>query len=342
MSPISRRLPILLALLAALAVAFAACGGGSSQDPAQVLDETFGASKPVKSGKLDLDLNVAIKGRSSAAQAGPIAVKLSGPFQSHGSASLPAFNFAFSVAAAGRSVQAGAVSTGTSGYVVVRGQAYQLSPAEFAQFKQGYEQSARRTRRPAQPLSALGIDPRRWIRNAETKDNEDIGGTDTVHVSAQVNIPKLLADVSRVAQSAGQAAGGQGRQLTQRLTPAQQLRLARAVRSARIDVYSGADDKTLRRLTVTLDLAGQAGSSSSGGTVALTLTLSDLNQPQQIAAPANAKPLSDLTSTLQQGLGGLGGTGGAASGAGAYEQCLAQAQGDIAKQQQCASLLGGQ
>lgn len=331
-----RRLLLLFAVLPALAAGLAACGEGSDEDPTKVLNETFGTSRPVKSAKLDLDLDIAVRGTGAGAQAGPISLKLSGPFQTRGRASLPAFDFDVRLAAGGRSVDLGAISTGTAGYVVYQGQAYQLSDQAFAQFRAGFRQTAsQRSGQRDRPLSAFGVDPRRWIRGAETKGTEDIGGTETVHVSARVNVPRMLEDVSKIAERAGGAAGAQGRQVAQQLSPAQRVQLARSVRSARIDVYSGVDDKSLRRLVVTLDLAGRTGSGATGSRVAFALTLSELNEQQTVSAPKNAKPLSDLTNALQGG-----GAGGQAEGGSAYEQCLARAGGDIAKQQQCAALLG--
>ena len=132
-------------------------------------------------------------------------------------------------------------------------------------------------------------------------------------------------------------------------------------------MWTGADDKTLRKLQVDLNIAGTGGRS---GTLTFTLEIDDLNQNQTINAPANAKPFTDL----QQQLGGLGlggALGGAGAGAGAtgtptapptgsgssgsgsggsspsaaqqkvqrYAQCLQAANGDAAKAQQCATLL---
>ena len=90
---------------------------------------------------------------------------------------------------------------------------------------------------------------------------------------------------------------------------------------------------------------------------------SDLNQPQTITAPTTVRPFSEFQSKLSdvrpgapgRGLRALGG-GAAAAAARApaaararargpstsvqkYSQCIAEADGDVAKMQKCASLL---
>ena len=97
------------------------------------------------------------------------------------------------------------------------------------------------------------------------------------------------------------------------------------------------------------------------------MTLNDVNQPQTISAPSNAKPLSDLQSQLGAlgALGGLSGAGssipsipstGSPSGSSSsglpstpsssssqkYIQCALQAQGNQAAINKCAAEFLGQ
>ena len=68
---------VLLAALAALATAFAACGSSdsSSEDPQQVIDNA--TLEGVESGSLDLSLAIESEGK----EGGNVDVSLSGPFQ---------------------------------------------------------------------------------------------------------------------------------------------------------------------------------------------------------------------------------------------------------------------
>ena len=108
------------------------------------------------------------------------------------------------------------------------------------------------------------------------------------------------------------------------------------------------------------------GSGPKSVQVAFSLTLTDLNKPQTITAPANPKPLSELLGQLGGLLGGAGGggagalggllggaSGGSSGGSGGsaapsasqaakvqkYAQCIKDAGGDVTKAQQCAALL---
>jgi hypothetical protein len=79
-----------------------------------------------------------------------------------------------------------------------------------------------------------------------------------------------------------------------------------------------------------------------------SLTFSDLNEKQEIAAPSDTKPLSELLQQFGVNLGGLGSSGSGASGAGGggasnaqsqrYLDCLRKAQGS-SEIQNCAKLL---
>ena len=99
-------------------------------------------------------------------------------------------------------------------------------------------------------------------------------------------------------------------------------------------------------MVVALSLAAQ----NQTADVKLDFQLLDLNQSQDIQAPANAKPFNDLMSKLNGlGLGGLGSLGGgSSSGSGSagnaqnlekYSQCIQDAKGDNSKIAKCADLL---
>ena len=118
--------------------------------------------------------------------------------------------------------------------------------------------------------------------------------------------------------------------------------LASAVKSAHVDLYVG-DDHIVRRITLQLTIVPPAGSGSGPKEVDLNfdLTLSDVNQPQTIEAPSEAKPLNDLFRQLGvnplsllgnngglnlNGLSGAGGAGGA-GGIGSLLQGISGATG---------------
>jgi hypothetical protein len=351
---------VALALALVAALTLAACGGGGG-DATKVLNQTFSGSKKVRSGQLDLALRIDAKGASQLG--GPVTIKLSGPFESQGAGTLPKFDFELALnASASRNFSAGAISTGDQGFLKLKGQAYQVPPNVFASFKQGYEQAQKQGQQKSQnrSLSSFGVDPRQWLKDSKVEGDADVEGTSTTHVSAKVDVPKLLDDVNRILAKAGQLGLAQGRQLPSGITPQQRQAIQKAIKDTKFDLYSGKDDHVLRRLVVKLTFEVPKGARSqanglSGGDLTFDLTLAKLNQPQTIAAPTSSRPFSELSGQLRAALGtSAGGSGGATTAPGGttttpsgnanaqrYLQCLQQAGGDVGKAQKCAALLNG-
>jgi hypothetical protein len=135
-----------------------------------------------------------------------------------------------------------------------------------------------------------------------------------------------------------------------RLTDAQRKQIVEAVKDPRVEIYTGTEDKILRRMVV--DVGVDDAASETSGTLAFDASITDLNEDQEISGPENAKPFDQL---LEQ-FGGLAALGAAASGGGGssgssnggsaadlekYSDCLTQAGEDVAKARKCAELLAG-
>lgn len=364
----SRRSTALAAVLAVLAAGLiAACGSSGSGKQAtastpvnQLLRDTFSGSKKVTSGKLSLALDVAVKGGTTTAS-GPVHMRLSGPFESQGDAKLPKFAMAASLQGGGQSFQAGATSTGDKGFVAFQGTNYAVSAPIFQQFRTGYEQAQRKARdqrNGGTSLATLGIDPRRWLKDARNAGDAKVGDTDTIRITGAVDVPKLLDDLDAALAKASALGVQGGQQLPQRLTPAQKQEAIKAIKHVDVEIFTGKDDRMLRRMLVKLGL--QQGAEASD--VAFDLTLTDVNQGQDIAAPANARPFDELASKLGGLNSLLGGAaaGGSASGSGSgsspgsspsgsaagadalknFSDCVEKAGQDQAKARKCADLLG--
>jgi hypothetical protein len=362
-------------LAVAVAVGLAACGGGD--DANKLLRETFSGKKNVRSANLDLGLTLNAQGSSQLS--GPVQIRLSGPFQSQGAGNVPKFDFNLLLNASQVNVNAGAVSTGDRGYLKLRGAAYALPPNIFNAFKQSFVNAQSQQNGRNQSLRAYGINPLDWVKDAKVKDDEDVAGAPTKHISAGIKVGKLLTDVNRLLQKAGSLGVSQTRQLPSSITPQQQKRVEQAIKGASFDVWTGKDDRILRRMNVKLSFDVPPGQQQGtgglkSGNLALNLQLANLNQSQTISAPGNARPFAELSRQLR-GLGALGalsgasgaGSGGASGGSSGgapgaspgspgaapgppggagssaaaqrYLQCVQRAGGDVAKAQKCASLL---
>ena len=86
-----------------------------------------------------------------------------------------------------------------------------------------------------------------------------------MHVSGTADVPKLVADLSEVAQRTGQAATARSGALAG---------LEDSVSTATIDVYAATDDDSLRKFDVGLVLADPRGGSGEV-TVTLSIGISD-------------------------------------------------------------------
>jgi hypothetical protein len=364
-----------LALVVLASLVLAACGssnGGASGSPSTLLNQTFTGTHKVTSGVLNLTLTIDPSGSSTLN--GPITISFGGPFQTRGAGKLPESNFTVSASALGRNASLGILSTGTSGYVTLQGTSYQMPQATFQKLESSFAQlaSSAGTSQGSSSLAKLGIRPLRWLTHPTTVGTETVGGAQTTHIHAGINVPALLNDLNTFLEKASSASNVSGAaQLKSGLSPATRQKIAAAVRNPSFDVWTGTSDKTVRRLTIalTLPVTGSLSTQLGGvksADIGLTVQYAHLNQPQKITAPTVVRPYSEFQSKVSsfiQGLQGAaagvlgngsssasggsssggatpGGSGSSSSSVTKYGQCIQQANGDVAKMQKCASLLG--
>jgi uncharacterized membrane protein YgcG len=348
---------ILLTILCLMALGLAACGGdevSKSTDVNKLLTDTFTGKKDIKSGKFELAVKVDVKGAQQFS--GPINLTLKGPFESQGDAKMPKFDIDAAFDGAGQSLKAGVMTTGEKGYVNFNGTEYAVSDEIFKQFKTSFENAAKQNGGQNQSLSSLGINPRNWLTNAKNAGEEKVGDTDTIKITGDVDVNKLLDDVNTALQKAG-SLGLQGQaQLPTKLTDEQKQTVAKAVKGLKVDIYTGKEDTTLRRLKIVFSLSDPTGKEAGSAAVDFDLKLLDLNEGQEFKEPENAKPFDQLLQSLGGlGLGGLGGMGGGSGGSGGsgssgssgdssknleeYTKCIEDAGNDLQKAQKCAEIL---
>jgi hypothetical protein len=365
---------LLGALVAALAVA--ACGSsssgsgsGSSSGSAQsLLKQTFSSGHTVKSGVLAVSLSLNPSGSSTLTT--PLSLSLSGPFQSRGKGKLPESNFTVAISALGRQGSLGVVSTGTNGYVTLQGAAYQLPAADFQRLESSFS-SAGSPGGGQSGLSAFGIDPLHWLKSPAIVGSDNVGGADTTHIRAGVNVAALLSDLNTLLAKTAKSTAAAGAKIPTSIPAATEQKIAAAIKGATVDIWTGKSDNTLRKLALklTVPVTGQAstllGGLRSAG-IGLTVQYANLNQPQSISTPANVRPYTEFTAKVQSLMSGLqgalgAGAAGAAGGIGSgsssapgagtsagsssavqkYSRCIVSAGQDVTKMQKCASLLNG-
>lgn len=267
----------------------AGCGGDddapeSGTDVNQLLDQTFASSQEIESGKVDLSAR--LEGDTAAT------IELQGPFQSEGDGRLPRFDLDASLEGGGQSLSAGLTSTGDQGFVSFQGTDYEVSAPVFQQLQAAYEQAQKEAgRQGGTSLATLGMDPRKWLTDARTAGASEVGGTETIKITGGVDVPKLLDDANAGLERI-RALGVQGSEdLPEQLTDQEKREAAEAIRNVRVEIDTGKEDKILRRLAVSADIAAEGSSLQ----VRFELSLLDVNEDQEIEAPsldghAAAKP----------------------------------------------------
>jgi hypothetical protein len=373
-----------LVVVALAATAVSACGSSNNSGNAkELLDQTFSGAHPVNSGTLSFSLTLTPAGSSTLTK--PISISFGGPFQSLGKGKLPKSNFNISLSSGGQSGSLGLLSTGTSGYVTLQGTSYALPAATFQKLESSFSQlessPGASSSSNSGALAKLGIHPLDWLSNPSVVGSESMGGTDTTHIRATVDVASLLADVNTFLQKASTVGVSGTSQVASSLSASTRQKIASEVKNPTFDLWTGKSDKTVRKLTISLNLpvsgqvSTQLGGMSSAG-FALSMQYANLNQPQTINAPTSVRPYSEFSSKLQSFLqsiqGSLGtssggtstGTGTTTSGATGstttsstppttsgsgssaavqrYSQCILNAKNDVTKMQQCASLINGQ
>jgi hypothetical protein len=291
----------LLAALLALTTAFAACGGGGSDDPQQVLDDA--TLEGVESGNLDVSLGVKSEGKDG----GNVDVTISGPFQSKETDDLPELAIAATAkgTANGEDVDfdGGLTLLSDRAFIDYEGTDYEVDPTTFGLAKQSFEQAQNQGGEgnaadvTACQEAAEGIEVGDFADDLTSEDGVDVDGVSTTKVSGELDPAGAVDAIVELAEDPAcssqlEAAGG---------VPVQELEEARgevtgAVKKAQADVYVG-DDDIIRKVVASITVEPK---DADGEKVELDfeLTLSGVNEPQEISSPGGAKPIQGLFQKL--------------------------------------------
>jgi hypothetical protein len=262
------------------------CGGtaNAETDPEALIEETFSGEGGIDSGVLDLALSAS----STRPGGGSLAAALAGPFETRGPEELPLTDIEVSLQAQGGGedidIDAGLTITEDAAFVSFGGQPYAVDDATFAIFSEQFANSSAEGEQGADGgalLEQLGVEPSGWLTDVSNEGVEEIGGVETVHISGSPDVARIIADVVAL-DPTGNALDAVGAR-----------QLADSVGAASIDLYTGAEDKILRRLDLEIAVMDTA---ASGGELELKLRIGigDVNQEQTIEAPPDPRPLEEL------------------------------------------------
>jgi hypothetical protein len=266
---VTRRL-FALPLLAATALALSGCGSDGSDSAKEVLSETAGNLGDVVSG--DLLFRVAAASGES-----EVGFELDGPFDLGDEGGLPVAEIEYTQIAGDEQATATFISTGEEAFVRVDDQTYRLPEDQVDEFGGGGGGAG---------LGELRIDG--WLENPKLSDGGEVGGAHT---------DKIVADLDPVATAndlLALVAALQGDEAV-RLEGRSAEQLENAVESSHIEVFTGKDDRILRRLVIEADFAAKLPEELQDLTLPnahfeLVLELAEPNEDVEVEAPEDAQP----------------------------------------------------
>ena len=249
----------------------------ATSDARQLLSATVDNFANLRSATLDAKVDA-----GDGAQQGSVA--LHGPFQVGEKGETPRFALSADLTAEGRTQSAGVTFTGDAAFATLKGTTYEVPSLIAGQLTAGVEQAL------AQGGPLIGIDLKRWVPNPTNAGTAEVGGVETVKLTGDADVARVIADVNRLAgQLQTLQVPGMGGKVPGRI-PAD---AADQVKDLKVTVFTGAEDQVLRRLVV-------EGSAVTGGATALLdLTLTKVGEEQQIEAPKDAKPFTELLGQFQ-------------------------------------------
>jgi hypothetical protein len=317
------RFPFTFSALVALAIAFAACGGGSGksgEEPQKVIDEaTF---QGIESGRLDLSLGIGAAGKGG----GDVDLSLAGPFQGEGEGSQPQFDLAAKAKGkvGGEAVdfEGGLTLLPNTAYVEYEGTEYEVDPTTFAFVESTLKEAQRRGGGgESASLTACQEEAGKlrlsdFLEGLSNEGSAEVGGTSTTQISGELNVAGAIDAALELVEGPACKAqlGAAGPFPSKAEIDSAKNEVKGAVKAAHADVYIG-DDDIVRRVSAQLKIEPKRpGSGPKSIEIELDLKLTEVNEEQQISAPAKTKPLNDLFVKLGinpiELLGALNGEGG--------------------------------
>ena len=260
----------------------AACGN----DATDALSETASNLEEITSGDLAMSFVVSSEGSIGDAQAG---FELQGPFAlPEEEGDLPTASIEYSRLAGDEEATVTFISTGEAAYVELEGTVYELPP-ETVEELSGTSSSSED--------GVFGdIDLGEWMQDPEMSDGGEVQGTATDLIRSDLDAVEAFNDLIGIAESF--AGGDVGLPLIEGASAEQ---LENAVEEATIEIYTGTEDRYLRRLVVDVGFgiedregAPENLTQLAGARMLVELEIGDPNGEVSVEEPTDALPYTEL------------------------------------------------
>jgi hypothetical protein len=313
-----------LVVLLALSIGALACDSGTAalnnQTPQEMLKAALEASRDVTSQAGTYEVAVTLDadpGQMSGEEAALAQAFLSAPITLSGdfaSQTAPlAVDLSMSTSLMGMGLQAGITLLDSGQYINLLGQWYE-APAELNQQLTGVDVAAI-SDTAWEAMDELSIDPASWFTDLKKAGEEKLVDTDVVHLTASVDLNKMVTDVVALMQSekmaelmttlsgsAAQSALGDLQLPTQADLDEALPMIEQMFEGTTVDLWLAKSDSTIRKMALNANMAipqeiGLTG--LNGATIVATINLDEPNRPLSIKAPDSPKPFAQLEQDLQ-------------------------------------------
>jgi hypothetical protein len=265
-------------------VALAGCGGGNDEEAADLLERGF--STDVRSGYATVDAELELKGMEGFE--GPLRLRLDGAFEVAGGdpTELPNLDMDFHLSGAGREVTGLLVLTQANAWVEYGGIEYEVGEELWARVRQAYREQS-----PEQPetFAEAGVDPLDWVDDAELEGEERVSGVRATRVSGTFDVEAMLRDSNDLAGSQGVPESVLGD-------------VEDVIEDVEFEAWIGADDIWRRVATEASfevpERERDAVGGLEGGNLALEIELDRPNEPVEMPAPSDPRPIDELLRRL--------------------------------------------
>lgn len=264
----------------------AADKGGKANSPEvkKLIRETFGPNDKAKSGNISAVVDIDVKGHPRYRE--PVQVSLVGPFTD--AAGQPEAMLDVSLGLRGGILGGDMYLKGDKALIGLGSTAYEIPTAIATPLRKPLAKTGNTL---DAILGVFSINPDRWAKNPRIVGNERVAGIDTIHGTAQINTKNLFLDLATLAKRLTSLRITDITGLPRAVDAQARAALSRSVKTATGDVYTGADDKVLRRAKLNVLLEPSAKDRKllkfTSIKVAANLDITDIGAPQKVNVPTN-------------------------------------------------------
>jgi hypothetical protein len=291
---------IAIAATALLSAGLAACGGGggSEESPQAVIESA------TLEGIESADLEASLKVKSTGKEGSNLEVGISGPFESQEGSDLPQVDIEATAKGdyKGEKVNfdGGLTLLPSSAFVKYEGIEYEVDPTTFGFVESILNRSQKGSGGEEKGISGCrtavgGLDFTKLGEHLKNEGTVEVGGTNTTKLSGDLDptgASDLLSELSEdPACKTLLGAAGKIPSVGNLKKSGDELR--ESLKKAHVEFYVGEDDHIVRRVVADV-LVEPKESGKESSEIHLDVTLNGVNEEQEVAAPSNAKPLSDL------------------------------------------------